>query len=195
MKLIPITQEKEQALSQAFGETLFQSAEKFIMAYNSGMVNKRNERIIEFANRVAATFRNIELSNSELVTISTDEISVNEILAGIEKWKIAVAVKAALTALEKNGKLNGVDHLVASDYEKKGVLYVDYQETTEDGEVAEVREAASTKIAPNAKAILAALPNHAGLDEDSGEVMVDTAVLNIDTSFLERVAEEFVQAD
>lgn len=195
MKLIPITQEKEQALNQAFEETLFKSSEMFIKAYNSGLVNKRNEHIIDFANRVAATFRNIELSNSELVTISTDEISVNEILSGIEKWKIVVAVKAAVTSLDRNGKLNDVIRLVASDNEKKGVLYIDYQQTEDDGETSDIREAVSSKIAPNSKAILAALPNYTVLDEDSGDVELDTAVQNVDTSFLERVAEEFVQAD
>lgn len=195
MKLIPVTQEKESTLDQAFSETLFQSSQMFIQAYNSGLVNKRNEQISDFANRVAATFRNIELSNSELVTISTDEISVNEILSGIEKWKIVVAVKAAVSSLDKNGKLNNVIRLVANDNEKKGVLYVDYQQTEDDGMISDIREAVSTKIAPNAKGILTALPNYAALDEESGDVEIDAAVQNVDTSFLERVAEEFVQAD
>lgn len=210
MKLSPINPTAAEALESELSQTLFQNADQFIQAYNSGMVNKRNASISEIAQKVSQTYRNIELSNSELTAISTDAISLNEISEAYTRWAVIVAVKNAIRDFTARSPETEVTGFVLSDESKKGMLFAvtSVEELTESDEYDEMGDAQSevttrSKLVPLEKVAKSAAAAGAALGNLSEEVALDGAeelaigvkddILDVDTSFLESVAEELSQ--
>lgn len=202
MKLSIADQAVEQDLRTSLEGTLFQTPEKFIEIYNSGIVNRRNDEVSSIANKVAEAYLNIELSGNELATISTDAISLKTIASSYEKWNVIVAVKNAIN----NAKSNDVeaDAFILVDSKGKGKLFaystsVDEVETSEyDEEPAEPEITESFnglgKVAKNLEAVEEAASEYVKRTQlegyDEPVLAVSPEILNVDTSFLELVAEE-----
>lgn len=210
MKLSPINPTTADALESELSQTLFQNSDQFIQAYNSGMVNKRNPSISEIAQKISQTYRNIELAGSELTAISTDAISLNEIFEAHARWSVIVAIKNAIHDFTPKNEEAEVTGFVLSDEKKRGVLFavLTVEETEESDELDDngasydqtytrTEFAALGRVAKNAETAKVALGELASetVIEGLGElaVSVKEAIREVDTSFLERAAEELSQ--
>lgn len=205
MKLSATNQSTAEALENEFSQTLFQSAEQFIQAYNSGMVNRRNTTIADLAHKVEEAYRNIELSGGELTAISTDAISLNEINEAYTRWSVIVAVRNAIRDFET--KNSQVESFILSDEGKKGSLLAvtKVEIATEDDEFdSDASESLTSyeftpivKVARNAEAAAEALGDLADLveieDFVAPVVTIRPSIRDVDTTFLETVAEELSQ--
>lgn len=202
MKLSIADQAVEQDLRTSLEGTLFQTPEKFIEIYNSGIVNRRNDEVSSIANRVAEAYLNIEISGNELATISTDAISLKTIASGYEKWSVIVAIKNAINSAKSDGV--EADAFILVDSKGKGKLFaystsVDEVESSEyDDEPAEPEIIESFnglgKVAKNLEAVEEAASGYVKRTQldgyDEPVLAVSPEILNVDTSFLELVAEE-----
>ena len=206
MKLSATNQAAAEALEAEFAKTLFQNAEQFVQTYNSGMVNKRNSAIAELAAKVEDTYRNIELVGGELTTISTDAISLNEIGEAYARWSVIVATRNAIRDFAATN--TQVEGFILSDENKKGYLLAVTKVEIDSDEMEELSDYEAealasyefvplAKVAKNAEAATEALGSYAqartfeGFNEPVLEVRPD--IQQVDTAFLETVAEELAQ--
>lgn len=215
MKLSAVNSTAAEELESTLSQTLFQNSERFIEAYNSGLVNKRNAEVSSLAQKVAKTYRNIELASSELVSISTDAISLNEIEAAFNKWSVIVAVRNAIKNFASDGASENPVNLIVSDDKKKGALYAVLRASTDSDEDAlteppaygdEVTSESEdsfeyvslgrvAKDASTAENALGEYGNRVEWDDFESDVIeVDPSIQDVDTSFLERAAKELSQA-
>lgn len=205
MKLSIADQAVEQDLRASLEGTLFQTPEKFIEIYNSGIVNRRNDEVSSIANKVAEAYLNIELVGNKLATISTDAISLKTIASGYEKWSVIVAVKNAINSAKSDGV--EADAFILVDSKGKGKLFaystsvdeVDEVEPSEYGDEPSEPEITESfnglgKVAKNLEAVEEAASGYVKRTQldgyDEPVLAVSPEILNVDTSFLELVAEE-----
>lgn len=206
MKLSATNQAAAEALETEFAQTLFQNAEQFVQTYNSGMVNKRNSAIAELAAKVEDVYRNIELSGGELTAISTDAISLNEIGEAYARWSVIVATRNAIRDFTTTD--SQVESFIISDEHKKGYLVAvtkvkinaEDEEDLNDYEadmLSSYEYVPLAKVAKNADTATEALGDYAQsltLDGFTESVLeVKPEIQQVDTAFLETVAEELSQ--
>lgn len=127
-QLIPVSTEAAATLESTLSETMFQSTDKFIEFYNSGLINKSSDEVSSLAVSVNNTFKNVKLQNKNLMFISREEVEITEVLHELRKWEILVKIKDRLseeleemritedTVVEFNNSVDGVLFRASEEY-------------------------------------------------------------------------------
>lgn len=121
-QLIPFDPQAAADLEERFAASKFRSTDFFIDFYNSGLVNKAADEVVDLAQAVDATFKNVKLQGKNLVFISRTEVELGEVLTELRKWDILVKVKDRLAALVAEGAVTDAT-VVEFPEDSVGVLY------------------------------------------------------------------------
>lgn len=120
-ELIPFDRAAAEELNSTFGTTMFRSTEDFINFYNSGMINKGDPKVADFAAEVDSHFKNVKLQGKNLVFISKAEVELDEVIRELHKWEIIAKVRDRLAGLLAEGAVDRETVVCFSD-ENVGVL-------------------------------------------------------------------------
>lgn len=95
--------QRHQELTERLSKTIFQSPRAFIEAHSEGLINRNNDDVKAIADEIVDIYQNVEMKNRELVFVSQTEVMTEELLEGLQDWKIITKLKRALSdALEEN---------------------------------------------------------------------------------------------
>lgn len=95
--------QRHEELAERLGKTIFQSPRAFIEAHSEGLINRNNDDVKAIADEIVEIYQNVEMKNRELVFVSQTEVMTEELLEGLQDWKIITKLKRALTdALNEN---------------------------------------------------------------------------------------------
>jgi len=103
-----LTQKPEESakLQEFLNETVFRSVKEFISAYDEGFINRQNDQVKEIADRIVDIYQNVELKNREFVFVSQSEILTEELLEGLQPWRIITKIKRAIQDSIEENNLN-----------------------------------------------------------------------------------------
>lgn len=134
-QFIPYNQEQAAKLGQDLETTLFGNVSKFIEFYNSGMIAKRSDEVVELVRRVVSTYKNVEEKGGQIIFLSTAEVYLEEINRNLEPWDVIVKIKRELSNAKNENQLSEGDLIVFSKKDQLGyilkVIEKDGQRTTE----------------------------------------------------------------
>lgn len=187
-QFIPYSDEKEAELSEKLNNTLFKNVETFIQFYNSGMIAKRSEEIVELTKNVVETFKNVEEKNNLIVFLSSEEVFLDEIFTLLEPWKYIVKIKRELEENIKNEKVRYEDILVFSKKDSFGYIL---KVSQKDGENV-LEKIGNEKIFTKEEQISDISEKISTINETNDEYFYFKAsdFLNVDDSFVERIHNE-----
>lgn len=102
-ELLVRDRQRHQELTERLSKTIFQSPRAFIEAHSEGLINRNNDDVKAIADEIVDIYQNVEMKNRELVFVSQTEVMTEELLEGLQDWKIITKLKRALSdALEEN---------------------------------------------------------------------------------------------
>ena len=186
-QLMPVTPELAAELEERFASSKFRSTDFFIDFYNSGLVNKAADEVVEFATAVDATFKNVKLQGKTLVFISEAEVYLAEVLEELKLWDILVKVKARVRSLAEAGELS--EDTVVEFPGGSGVLVATEQD--EDGQERQRKLTDEKFFKPADEELMRAF--HAKHSSAEGEWRFHALdFLSLDDSFIEPVWERVV---
>lgn len=187
-QFIPYSDEKEAELSEKLNNTLFKNVETFIQFYNSGMIAKRSEEIVELTRNVVETFKNVEEKNNLIVFLSSEEVFLDEIFTLLEPWKYIVKIKRELEENIKNEKVRYEDILVFSKKDSFGYIL---KVSQKDGENV-LEKIGNEKIFTKEEQISDISEKISTINETNDEYFYFKVsdFLNVDDSFVERIHNE-----
>lgn len=187
-QFIPYSDEKEAELSEKLNNTLFKNVETFIQFYNSGMIAKRSEEIVELTKNVVETFKNVEEKNNLIVFLSSEEVFLDEIFTLLEPWKYIVKIKRELEENIKNEKVRYEDILVFSKKDSFGYIL---KVSQKDGENV-LEKIGNEKIFTKEEQISDISEKISTINETNDEYFYFKVsdFLNVDDSFVERIHNE-----
>lgn len=81
---------------EKISQTLFGTPESFIQAYNSGIVNARNEEIAALAKDIVQSYSNLELKGGAFTFVAQSELQLSEMIKTLENWEIVLRLKREL---------------------------------------------------------------------------------------------------
>lgn len=113
-------------LRHELSQTIFQDVESFLHAYNSGMINIRNEQVDDYAKRAAHSFHNVELRNNKFIFLAPAEVALKEVHDELAKWQVVVKLKREINNFNWNNAQDSdvyffVDENVGYPYAYAGV--------------------------------------------------------------------------
>lgn len=95
-ELIPLNEEKAASLEQKLANTFYRDPKSFIQIYNSGVINRSNDEVKTILERILSTYKGIEKRGQEITFLSTNEISVEEILVSANAYRALLQIKRIL---------------------------------------------------------------------------------------------------
>lgn len=102
-ELLVRDRQRHEELTERLSKTIFQSPRAFIEAHSEGLINRNNDDVKAIADEIVDIYQNVEMKNRELVFVSQTEVMTEELLEGLQDWKIITKLKRALSdALEEN---------------------------------------------------------------------------------------------
>lgn len=131
MNLIPFKTEDHDALETFLKRTpAYGDVDQFVSVYNNDMLNKSNPSIQEVAERIANTYRNIELKNRKFVIYTAAEVNISVLDAFVASIKPVLAIRRIANEMIEAGypedtKLIFVDN-------KPGIIHTEV--ISDDGE-------------------------------------------------------------
>lgn len=118
MNFIPYSEEAEHRLDEQLKGTLFGNIENFVNFYNSGMIAKRSDEILELTREVIDTYKNLEEKGGQIIFLSTSEVYLEESINALEAWVPVVKIIRELNNAKEEGKIQE-DTVIAFAKEKK----------------------------------------------------------------------------
>lgn len=104
-QFIPYSEEKAEKLSQQLSGTLFNNVENFVNFYNSGIIAKRSDEIVELTKEVVGTYKNLEEKGGLIVFLSEAEVYLSETFELLTPWTFVVRIKRELSDIKNEGKI------------------------------------------------------------------------------------------
>jgi hypothetical protein len=181
---MPVNNEDAQRLEDNLSRTIFKSSEDFVNYYNTGLINKRHEDVVNVANEIVTTYRNLRESSGKLVYISKQEIYLDELFDTLNDWSVILKVRDELKRLCSEETLN-INSVIVFTTNKTGFF-------TEQNQDAPLN---SSKLFAKYEAIKNIYHKHSTitLSEDVTEEYVTFQVndfLQLDDTVLERMHKE-----
>lgn len=118
MNFIPYSEEAEHRLAEQLKGTLFGNIENFVNFYNSGMIAKRSDEILELTREVIDTYKNLEEKGGQIIFLSPSEVYLEESINALEAWVPVVKIIRELNNAKEDGTIQE-DTVIAFAKEKK----------------------------------------------------------------------------
>lgn len=170
-KFIVNDQEKVDALQERLSSTLYQSVERFVELFNSGIITKDNEEHKSISDEITKIFKNIRKSRGHLLFISEEEILAAEALEKLTPWVTLAKTKRALEQAVNENIIDESDEVLLDD---NGNLYVEKIGKDENIE---------KQYFESDRLVKAEFPHLKLVSNDNGQVFVSN-ITNLDTSFI-----------
>lgn len=90
---IPANIEKANELEARLSKEIFRSAKEFVEFYNSGLINKKFDKVKDIAKEITEVFKNVKEKSGNLVFISEAEVTLEEIIQKLSPWEAIVKAK------------------------------------------------------------------------------------------------------
>ena len=179
--LIPFDKHAAENLEKTLSGKVFRDVTTFIDLYNSGIINRKNDEVRDFAARIVDTYKDVREKAGRITFISEEEIIAFESIAVLTAWAtIAKAKREVKEAIEK-GELTDASLVLLAD---DGTL----NEVTTEGEAAHVTSLGGDKLfARNEDVTALTAFSSFGTEKDDrfdGHLFKAADIANIDTSFL-----------
>lgn len=105
MYLFPADEEKVKELNQKINNLLNIDLQTFITLYNQKIIAQKGPSVQEIVSDISSVYKNIKEINGKIVSISKNQIYIDEISNKLVGYKIAISIKEALSDLINNGKI------------------------------------------------------------------------------------------
>lgn len=170
---------------EKISQTLFQTPESFIQAYNSGIVNARNEEIAALAKDIVQSYSNLELKGGAFTFVAQSELQLSEMIKTLENWEIVLRLKRELNE-QPNSDIESYFPNTKSPY-----LFLAEHDEDENGRVETTyKKIGKERLASSGEQLQSAIANIVGedaveLSSDGEYYYVDPRrVISIDDSFV-----------
>lgn len=178
-KFMPVSQEAVTALEESVSKTIFESVERFVEFYNSGIISKNNDQVKEISREITEAYKDVKLKGNSLTFISEEEVVLDETLHLLAAWEVLTKVKReAADAVDAKSLKN--DSTIVLTKEGNFNLYNSEDHTTVSTSI--------EKINPREESFAKLLSfSSYGTDYDEsygGYVFSVSDLLNINTNFI-----------
>lgn len=187
MELLPFNKEKAEELEREISKTFYQSIEQFIALYNNNAVDVNHVDIIPLANRIADTYKNIDLKKRKFIVRSAQEVTVETYEFLIPNFRLVTILKRIAYDIISDNHPNGVR--LVFDPEKLGVVHFAEEDSVEYREYE-----AAERITGGFNELLASNPflnihlYTFDPDGDTSLVAIDLEdIIDIDTSLIDEM--------
>jgi len=107
-------EERALELDAKLAELPFRDKETLVSMYNSGLINRKNEEVVELVNLMVEAYKGLERRPDEITFLSEGEISSEELLAKSEAFVLLLRVKRILQAASRKGLVSNGTHVYIS---------------------------------------------------------------------------------
>lgn len=113
---IPFNTEDARNLEEELAGTFFKSSENLVELYNAGIVNKSNDMVSQYVDRITKTYKDVKEKSKTLIFLTQNEVYIEEIVSALEPWRVIVKLKKLANEVSANGT-----GLIVFNSEKVGV--------------------------------------------------------------------------
>src|SRR5699024_2107011 len=170
---------------EKISQTLFGTPESFNQAYNSVIVNTRNEEIAAIAKDIVQSYSNLELKGGAFTFAAQSELQLSEMIKTLENWEIVLRLKRELNE-QPNSDIESYFPNTKSPY----LLLAEHNED-ENGEIETTyKKIGKERLASSGEQLQNAIASVIG--EDAVELSSDEEYYYVDPQRVMSIDDSFV---
>lgn len=93
-QFMPTDEQAAQELEARLAQSIFRSSSDFIGFYNSGLINKKFDDVVETVRQITSVYRDVREKSGKLIIVSHEELFLSEIREELGVWSLIVPLKS-----------------------------------------------------------------------------------------------------
>lgn len=93
-QFMPTNEQAAQELEARLSQSIFRSSAEFIGFYNSGLINKKFDDVVETVRQITSVYRDVREKSGRLIIVSHEELFLSEIRDELGVWSLIVPLKS-----------------------------------------------------------------------------------------------------